>query len=332
MLYSTTSKYLLESVSDIKIRIKMTNKIFITGSAGCIGHYIIEELCDSTQNNHLYLLIRSPKKLHKKFHNQANITILEGSLEDIATHKSLLQDMNYLIHIATNWNGAGGTQLINIDKTTELFELCDSENLKRIIYFSTASILGPENKGIKEAELYGSSYVRTKYQMHQKLPELPNNDKIVTVFPTMVFGGNENYPKSHISEGIKSSLKYMAILKYIYIDGAFHFLHGKDIAKVCTHLLFKANIKKEYVLGNKEVTAKQALKTICDTFKIKQPFQLKIPMGFIFFLSKLLRIKIGPWELHCLNNPYMVFDTVNPVTFNLKSSFPTLESILAEST
>ena len=309
----------------------MTNKIFITGSAGCIGHYIIEDLCNLDIDYHLYLLIRNPKKLHKKFHNNKKITIIEGSLEEINKQENLLQEIDYLIHIATNWNGAGGTKLINIDKTKELFELCNPTKLKKAVYFSTASILGPGNKAISEAEKYGSSYVRSKYLAHQMIPNLKIKHKVITVFPTMVFGGDNNYPKSHISEGITPCLKYMNILKYIYIDGKFHFLHGKDIAKVSVHLLLNKTNKSEYVLGNREISVKEALETICKVFNIKQLFKIKISMNVIFLLSKVLRIKIGPWEKHCMENPYMVFDTVNPESFNLKSSFPTLESVLVAS-
>ena len=302
--------------------------IFITGAAGCIGHYIVEQLHHDYPEYQLHLLIRTPSKLHSKFHQKENIIIHEGSLENLNEFNEILENTDYLIHIATSWLGSGGTQRVNIDQTKALFHAANTTKLKKIIYFSTASILGPENKAIKEAHLHGSAYVKSKYNMHQQLPTLPMNDKIVTVFPTLVFGGDDQYPKSHITEGIQSSLKYMAILKYIYIDGAFHFLHGKDIAKVCIHLLFNKNTKTEYVLGNKEITAKQALKTICKAFNINQLFQLKISMGFIFFISKLLRIKIGPWEKHCLENPYMVFDTVNPSSFNEETAYPDLESVL----
>ena len=75
----------------------MTNKIFITGSAGCIGHYIIEDLCNLDIDYHLYLLIRNPKKLHKKFHNNKKITIIEGSLEEINKQDSLQKIDNLTI-------------------------------------------------------------------------------------------------------------------------------------------------------------------------------------------------------------------------------------------
>lgn len=307
----------------------MSKKIFVTGGSGCIGHYVLDELVAQHSDCHIYVLVRDSNKLHIKFRQCSSITVLEGSLEDIHVFKDLLEQIDYLIHIATNWNGIGGTTLINIDKTKELFDLCNSDQLKKVIYFSTASILGKGNKPIIEAKLYGSSYVKTKYIAHQMLTDLSIYDKIVTVFPTLVFGGgHDNYPKSHITDGIKSSLKYMKILKYIYLDGKFHFLHGQDIAKVCVHLLFNSTSKNEFVLGQHDVSVKQALQSICKVFKIRQPFRFKISMVFIKVLSTLFRIKIGPWEKHCMENPYMVFDTVNPESFNLKSAYPSLDSIL----
>ena len=49
---------------------------------------------------------------------------------------------------------------------------------------------------------------------------------------------------------------------------------------------------------------------------------------FIYFLAWIFRIKIGPWERYCIDNSYMVFNTVSPKTFGLKSTFAELKTII----
>ena len=34
------------------------------------------------------------------------------------------------------------------------------------------------------------------------------------------------------------------------------------------------------------------------------------------------------WDRHCIKNPYMVFDVVDPSTFGLSVKFPTLHSVI----
>ncbi|RAP31388.1 epimerase [Candidatus Marinamargulisbacteria bacterium SCGC AG-414-C22] len=308
----------------------MAKNIFVTGASGCIGHYVLEELYELYSDFQLHLLIRSPEKLNKLFREKNNITIHQGSLDDIESFETVIKEMDIIVHIATSWLGSKNTTKINIVKTKTLFLLANPKKLEKIIYFSTASILGKGNKPVEAAEKYGSSYVRTKYQAHAMLTELPIKDRIITVFPTLVFGGNQQYPKSHITSGVKSGLKYIRFLKYIYLDGSFHFLHAKDIARVVCYLMFNAHERSEYVLGNEPVTLKDMIKSICDTFNISQWFRLKVSIRVLQFLAKILRIRIGPWEQHCIDNPHMVFDTVSPKDFNLEGVFPDINSVLLE--
>ena len=63
--------------------------------------------------------------------------------------------------------------------------------------FSTASIAGPGNKVIKEAQTHGTGYVRSKYNAY-RLQTLPIK-KVVTLFPTLVL--EMIHILTHISSG-----------------------------------------------------------------------------------------------------------------------------------
>jgi nucleoside-diphosphate-sugar epimerase len=307
----------------------MLKNVFMTGANGCIGHYVIDE-CLKQEDLHLHLLIRNKNKLKINCHDNPRIHIYEEDFLNIETLEPVLKQMHYIIHIATSWGDDETTRKINIEKTKALFMLTDDSICERIIYFSTASILGKGNKPIIEAEKYGSGYVKTKYQAYQMVQTLPIKDKITTVFPTLVVGGNKQYPQSHITSGIYPNLKYIPYLLPFQIEGSFHFLHSADIAKVVVHLMRHEYDKNEYVLGQNFVELKDALSVLAGVFAIRQWFQIKVSHKVIFLLATLFRIKIGPWERHCIESSHMIFDTVKPEDFGLRSEFPTFESVLRD--
>ena len=305
-------------------------KIFITGSTGCIGSYVTERFL-SNDNYELHLLVRNPSRLKFNYEKYPGVVVHTGDIAKIEEHRETISQANYIIHIATAWGKDNG-ELINVEKTCELFLYADPKICERIIYFSTASILGRGNRPVKEALTEGTPYIRTKYMAHEKLQKSPIYEKIITLFPTLVFGGDESHPFSHISKGlIKNNLWYLRLLSFFYANCTFHFLHGKDIAKVTEYILIHNEIKeKEYVLGNTVITAKEAIKTICKVFNIPIYFRFKITPAIVFFTTWLFRIKINPWDRFCIKNPFFEYNTVNPSSFGLKGSFPTLESIMED--
>jgi nucleoside-diphosphate-sugar epimerase len=304
-------------------------KIFITGATGCVGHYVMDEYLDNPDFE-LHLLLRDPARIRFDYKKYPNVHLHIGNMEFIEEQEEVIRGMNYLIHIATDWSNSDYAVLLNVEKTHKMFSYCDPEKLKKIVYFSTASILGKNNKPIKEAELYGPGYVRSKYLAFDALGKLPISEKVVTLFPTLVFGGDEKHPFSHITSGIKPNLNYLKILRFFYIDAAFHFLHSKDIAAVTKYVMLNDVEKKEYVLGNSVVTGKEVIKELCKVFDVRIYFRIKVITSFVFWLAKIFKIEIDPWTRHCIENPFFEYDVVNPSSFGLETKFPNLKALLED--
>jgi len=176
-------------------------KIFLTGVSGCIGHYIAEILLENPDYE-LYFLVR-------------NIAVL----------------------IATSWGGEEESYQINVVKTLELISYLDAQICEKVLYFSTASILNQNNQPLPEAGEIGTNYIRTKYICYSKFTDLEIADKIITLYPTFVLGGDENKPYSHIYGGLPDVLKYIGLVRWFQADGSFHFIHAKDIAQVVNYLI-----------------------------------------------------------------------------------------------
>lgn len=303
-------------------------KIFITGASGCIGHYIIDQFLYDP-NYELHLLLRNSNRLKFDYTKYPQIKIHEGDIKTIENQKEILNQMHYVIHTATAWGDSDYSNFINVTKTQELFNACNPLLCKKIIYFSTASILGKNNQPVPEAETLGTGYIRSKYLAFKKLSESHLYDRIITLFPTLVFGGDDHHPYSHLSSGLnEENAKYLNILRFFYMDATFHFLHAHDIAKVVKYLLEHPTNQKEYVLGNPMMTGKKTLEQLCEHFNKKIYFRIKVPSSFLFFLASLFRIKVGPWDKFCIQNPFFEYKVVNPATFNLKTEYPTLTHLL----
>lgn len=304
-------------------------KIFITGSSGCVGHYVTEQLLNAG-GWEMHLLLRQNSVLKWDPAQYSNVIIHIGNMDAIEVLEPVIKEMEYIIHIFTDWSNSDYATLLNVTKTHALFAMTNPDKLKRIVYFSTASILGPGNRPIPEAGQYGPGYVRSKYFGHLKLLDHPVKDKIITLFPTLVFGGDSTHPFSHISSGIVPNIRYLKILRFFYIDSRFHFLHSYDIAQCAIHFLTSDAKETQYVLGNPVMSGKDVIRRLCRFFKVRPYFRIKVPTSIVFFVAKRLRITIAPWETYCIQHPYFEYSVVTPASFGLTTQFPTLESALKD--
>lgn len=315
-----------------------TKRIFITGSSGCIGHYVGEKLIQDTEHE-LFLLVRNPAKLGFDYSIRPHINILPGDLQGIDSFAELLKTMDVAILIATSWGGKAESWETNVVKTIQLMKLLDPQKCEQVIYFSTASILGQDNQPLLEAQKLGTDYISTKYACFAQLPELAIAPKITTLFPTLVLGGEENKPYSHLSSGISEVINWIDLIRWFKADGSFHFIHAKDIAQVVSYLvdyppqprnnLEGRDLLKQIVLGNQPLTVNQAVEEICAYLGKKIYFRIPLYIWLANFFIVLFRVQMADWDRFCLNYRHFTYQhAVNPATFGITSYCETIADIL----
>ncbi len=317
----------------------MPKRVFITGASGCVGHYLVELLIQQTDYE-LYLLVRDRAKLKLDVTTRSGIHVIEGAMEDIAVHQQLLSTMNYVVSTAAAWGGTEETLTVNLYKTLELFNYLDPSTCDRAIYFSTASILDQHKQILPEAETIGTDYIRSKYACLEKLENSRISDRLITVFPTLVFGGDHNKPYSHLSGGLKQVAGYINLIKWFKGDGSFHFIHASDIAQIIVYLLdadlpslmwhvndfdFPARL----VLGTKQLTVDQAISEACEFLGKKVWWQISLNPWLIDVIIKIFKIQVAAWDQFCIQQRHFTYDVVSPETFGLKSKYPRLANLLA---
>lgn len=305
-------------------------RILVTGASGCIGHYIAEALIQETEHE-LFLLVRNPDKLKLNVHARPGVTVICADMRDIGQHSSLLKTINCAVLTVAAWGG-DDVYNINVAKTLELMSLLDPDVCDRVIYFCTASVLGRDNQPLKEAGEIGSDYIRSKYICYSRLSELAIAPKITTVFPTLVLGGGDGYPLSHISSGIGDVVKWIKLIRFLDAEGSFHFVHGRDIAQVVRHLVEHSageSEPRDLVLGNEKITVNQTIEETCDYLNQKIYFRIPLSLWLADLFIFLFRIQMGDWDrfsLHYLHFTYQ--NAVSPATFGLPTYCATLYDVL----
>ncbi|MGK7884637.1 MAG: NAD-dependent epimerase/dehydratase family protein, partial [Crocosphaera sp.] len=284
-------------------------RIFITGSSGCIGHYMAESLIKETSHE-LYFLVRNPDKLQFNYQSRSNVHLMIGDLQNIEKFSDFLKTVNVAILAATSWGGITESFEINVTKTLGLMKLLNPEICEQIIYFSTASILDKNNQPLPEAGKLGTNYIRTKYQCYTQLDKLHIYNKITTVFPTLVFGGEPNKPYSHLSGGIQDVIKWVDLIRWFKADGSFHYIHARDIAQVIKYLVENTPTEfdsRNLVLGNKKITVNEAIEKICNYLNKRIYFQITLYIILVNFFIKAFRLRMEDWDYFSINYRHFTY-------------------------
>ncbi|WP_414526655.1 NAD-dependent epimerase/dehydratase family protein [Nodularia chucula] len=305
-------------------------RILVTGASGCVGHYISEALIKNT-NHELYLLVRNPQKLQVDTQARPGITVLQGDMQKISQLADLLPTIDTAVLTATAWGG-DETFDINVSKTLELMQMLDPQRCEQVIYFSTASVLDRYNQPLKEAGEIGTDYIRSKYDCLQKMSQLEIAPKITKVFPTLVLGGDEQKPYSHLTSGIPEVTKYINLIRCLQVDGSFHFIHGRDIATTIQHLIDSPPQEKEarqLVLGQQALTANQAVEEVCTYLGKKIYFRIPLSLALANLIIAVFRIQMAAWDRFCMNYRHFSYENVvNPASLGLPNYCETMSDVL----
>jgi nucleoside-diphosphate-sugar epimerase len=312
-------------------------RIFITGASGCIGHYMTEALIQNT-NHELYLLVRNPAKLKFNYQARPGIHLLVGDMSQIEKYSDLLFKIDLAILAATAWGGKEETYEINVVKTLSLINLLNPQICERVIYFSTASILDYNNKLLLPASQFGHDYILTKYQCFEQLAHQAIAEKIIAVFPTLVFGGEQDKPYSHLSAGITDVTKWIGLIRWFSLDGSFHFIHARDIAKIINYLVenpdYAPNSTADngvdcLVLGNPAISVDRAIAEITSYFQQKVYFRIPLYIWLTNIFIKLFRIQMDSWSRFSLDYRHFTYaDPVTPASFGIQNYCSTVEELM----
>lgn len=125
------------------------SRILITGGAGFIGSYVVEELLKSKPARIIILdnLIRGSYENMETFLHNPVVSFIEGDVRDSTLLENCLAGVDYVFHMAAlrinacAANPREGFEVM-LRATFDLAELCVKHRVKKVIYSSSASVYG----------------------------------------------------------------------------------------------------------------------------------------------------------------------------------------------
>ena len=319
-------------------------RILITGASGCVGQHIADLLYRESDAQ-LLLWLRDPEKLTAVPRQDPRITLLVGDLRDVEPHRAQIASATRIIHTATAWGDPERALQVNVVAVKAMLAATDPSVLEQVVYFSTASILDRHLKLLPEAMAYGTEYIQTKAQCLEQLEHHPLAERIVAVFPTLVFGGTVTgggrFPTSYLTAGLREGVRWLWLAKWLRTDASFHFIHAADIARVCAHLATtpqRPNPEpgqgkvRRLVLGQPSVTVNQTVRSLVGWRRgWMPPVGLELSEWLIEGLIKLLRIEVNAWDRFSIRQRHFVHEPISPPErFGMVSHAPTLEAVFED--
>lgn len=123
--------------------------IFISGGAGFIGSYVVEQLLPHEPNKIVILdnLMRGSHYNMLSFKDNSKVHFIEGDIRDKSLLESCIKGSDFVYHMAAlrinscAANPAEGFEVM-LQATFNLAELCVKHKVKKVIYSSSASVYG----------------------------------------------------------------------------------------------------------------------------------------------------------------------------------------------
>ena len=316
-------------------------KILITGASGCVGQYIASWLLENSEA-HLLLWLRNVSKLKAINPKNPRLKLLIGDIREPELFANELASVSRVIHTATAWGDPDRAYQVNIKAVKALLAQLNPNVLEQIIYFSTASILNHDLEPLEEAFSYGTEYIQTKAQCLQELNHHPLADKIIAVFPTLVFGGCVNgkstFPTSYLTSGLTKAVKWLWLARWIRGYSRFHFIHAADIAFICGHLSTTPHLSnkepsqngvRRLVLAQPHITIDQAVDTLLKWKGMRNTPRFPLKSWLIKILIKILPITVTKWDRFIIHQRHFTHEPItHPEIFGGLSHAKTLKEIL----
>ncbi len=304
-------------------------RVLLTGASGCVGHYITEALLQQTDWE-IAPVARNPAKLNLDGLDDPRVEIVTADLQAVETLAPLAKEVDAAILAATAWGGPREIMAVNVEKTLSLMQMLDPQRCKQIIYFSTASILDFEHRLLPEAGEIGTDYIRSKYECYRRLAALSGLPPLTVVFPTLVLGGDDRKPQSHLSAGLPAIAKWAGLASWFRAEGSFHFIHARDIAQIVRYLLQNpSSVRREYVLGNAALSVDGLLAELCGYWGRRVRGYIALTPELTEFVIRVFRIQMADWDRFCLQKRHLTHrHPVTPADFGLTPCCPTLTAAL----
>lgn len=250
-------------------------RVLLTGADGFLGSNIARELLKQGYEVTALLQDGRPDISIRGL----NITKVSGDILNTDSLSKAMAGCDYVIHAAAYtgvWPSRDAIhEKINFQGTQNVIQTAVAAGVKRIVYVSTANSFGfgtqanPGNETKPYASAtYGLDYMDTKYKTQEWVLEQvkTKNFPVIIVNPTFMLGPYDNKPSSG---AMIVALKKGQLPGYSM--GGKNYVYVKDVAKAVVNAISMGRMGECYILGNQNLSYKEAFSLIADAIGAKKP-------------------------------------------------------------
>lgn len=258
-------------------------RILVTGADGLLGSNLVRELLN--RGHHIRAFVQPGRQ--QKTLEGLSIEKFPGDLLSAEEVGKAAAGCDAVIHCAASTSvwpiRSEIVNKVNIEGTKNIIKAVQQNNVQRMIYVGTANSFGfgsKKNPGVEgnpyKSATYGLDYMDSKYKAQQViLKEVQENSlPAVIVNPTFMFGPYDSNPSSGAMIVALHKGKVPG-----FTNGGRNYLCAKDAAVAIANALTKGRVGECYILGNQNLSYKEAFEKIAATIGVNPP---SIPIPPIF--------------------------------------------------
>lgn len=260
----------------------------VTGGSGMVGKQIVDILL------HTGFQVRVLSRQQPG--NDSSVEFFQGDICDKSTLARFFHEAELVFHCAAELHDEAKMELVNVEGTKNILQLCKAGNIKYFCYLSSAGVIGrtPESLVSENTNCYPqNTYERSKWAAEQLVRKGIDGTSVVILRPTNVI--DESLPGALLlgrDKGLKNRLK-------VLLKGGecAHLVHAEDVARAAIHFMDSHFEKPEcfFVSCDDEENNTfsgiwalyQSMISNVAPLQIKQPFHL--PIFIPYLIRRLLR-------------------------------------------
>ena len=268
-------------------------KALVTGAGGYLASRLARILAeDGVQVRALFRSKSNADLVHP------NIELVNGDLTDVEKLPEIIQGCTHVFHtaaFASNWaKDPSIFYKMNVEMAVNLFDACFENGVQRVVFTSSAGVIGPSDDGIlvtenhqRKTRFFGD-YEKSKFEAEQKVKSLvaEKGFDIVMANPTRIYGpgvrGKSNSVTEIIERYINRKWKIrlgsgQEIANYGFVD---------DVAR--GHILAMQNGRKgeRYILGGDNVSFDGFIQIISEASGVKNKL-FTVPFAVLAGYTKI---------------------------------------------
>jgi farnesol dehydrogenase len=236
------------------------NRVFVTGATGFLGMSLVKRLLE--EGNMVHALYRSEEKI--RGWEESNLFFFKGSLGDRDSIERAMRECSQVYHLAafaSVWaKDPKAFYRENVDGTVHVLEAALKNNVKRLVFTSTAGVLGPSNgtPNTEEKQFSGqhfTHYDRSKDQAEGKVREYcKKGGEAVIVNPSRIYGPGNLSQSNSVSRMIASYLR--GKWKIIPGDGTSigNYVYVEDVVSLLLIAMEKGLPGERYLAGGENLS------------------------------------------------------------------------------